>query len=119
MPRKLTETQSRLLNLVQEEVPLVERPFAVLGEKLGLSEAEALKSVRELKEGDRPIIRQISAIFDTKALGYRSSLVAARIPADKLEHAAEVINAAILGVSHNYKRNHDYNLWYTVAVPPD
>lgn len=118
MPRKLTDTQSRLLNLVQEEVPLVERPFAALAEKLGLSEADTLSAVRELKEGDRPIIRQISAIFDTKALGYRSSLVAARVPAEKLEHAAAVINAHP-GVSHNYKRNHDYNLWYTLAVPPD
>ena len=118
MPRKLTDLQGRLLNLVQEEVPLVERPFAAVGQKLGLSEADALQSIRELKEGDRPLIRQISAIFDTKALGYRSSLVAARVPAEKIEQAAAVINAHP-GVSHNYKRNHDYNLWYTLALPPD
>ena len=117
-PRKLTELQGRLLNLIQQQVPLVERPFAALGEKLGLSETAVLQAIRELRQGDRPVIRQISAIFDTKALGYRSSLVAARIPEPKLEQAAEVINAHP-GVSHNYKRNHDYNLWYTLAVPPD
>ncbi len=117
-PRKLTDLQGRLLNLIQQQVPLVERPFAALGEKLGLSEAVVLQALRELKEGDRPVIRQISAIFDTKALGYRSSLVAAKVPEAKLEAAVEVINAHP-GVSHNYKRNHDYNLWYTLAVPPD
>jgi DNA-binding Lrp family transcriptional regulator len=117
-PRKLTDLQGKLLNLIQQQVPLVERPFAALGEKLGLSETDVLQALRELKEGGRPIIRQISAIFDTKALGYRSSLVAAKVPEEKLEQAAEVINAHP-GVSHNYKRNHDYNLWYTLAVPPD
>lgn len=118
MPRKLSDVQSRLLNLMQEEVPLVERPFAALGQKLGLSEAAVLEHIRELKATDRPIIRQISAIFDTKALGYRSSLVAARIPQEKLDYAVTVINAHP-GVSHNYLRNHDYNLWYTLALPPD
>ncbi len=64
------------------------------------------------------ILRQVSAIFDTTALGYRSSLVAMRAPADRINEVAEIINSHP-GVSHNYRRNHEFNLWFTVAVPPD
>ena len=63
------------------------------------------------------MLRQLSAIFDTRALGYGSSLVAAKIDPDRIDEAAAVISAHP-GVSHNYKRNHAYNLWYTIAVPP-
>ena len=63
------------------------------------------------------MLRQLSAIFDTRALGYGSSLVAAQIDPDRVDEAAAVISAHP-GVSHNYKRNHRYNLWYTIAVPP-
>jgi DNA-binding Lrp family transcriptional regulator len=66
---------------------------------------------------DLGVLRQLSAIFDTRALGYGSSLVAAQIDPDRVDEAAAVIGAHP-GVSHNYKRNHRYNLWYTIAVPP-
>jgi DNA-binding Lrp family transcriptional regulator len=64
------------------------------------------------------VIRQISAIFDTRVLGYQSTLVAARIPKNKLAEGAKAVNSHP-GVSHNYERNNELNLWYTVAVPPD
>lgn len=118
MSRELTDIQRNLLNLVQSEVPLVERPFAAMAERLGSDEATVLVLLRDLKSSERPIIRQISAIFDTTALGYRSSLVAAKVDAERVDLAAEIINQHP-GVSHNYRRNHDYNLWYTLAVPPD
>jgi DNA-binding Lrp family transcriptional regulator len=63
------------------------------------------------------VLRQLSAIFDTRALGYSSALVAAKVDPDHIDEAATVISAHP-GISHNYKRNHEYNLWYTVAVPP-
>jgi DNA-binding Lrp family transcriptional regulator len=103
-----------LLNLLQEGVPLVSRPFLALAEKLGTDEETVLNRVRELKKEP---IRQISAIFDTRTLGYKSSLVAAKIPEERLDEAAQIINEHP-GVTHNYKRNHDYNLWFTIAVPP-
>jgi len=116
--KSLTEVQSRLLNIIQEEIPLVPQPFAEIAGRVGLSEEETLAEIRTLHLGDVRIVRQISAIFDTKALGYASSLVAARIAPGHVDAAAAVINAHP-GVSHNYLRNHRYNLWYTVAVPPD
>ncbi|MCH7227867.1 AsnC family transcriptional regulator [Haloferula sp. A504] len=105
-----------LLGALQESIPFVRRPFAAIGERCGLSESETLNRIAALKE--ERVIRQISAIFDTRSLGYASSLVAARIAPEKIESAVQVINAHP-GVSHNYLRNHDFNLWYTIAVPPD
>lgn len=112
---ELEPADQALLNAVQWSFPLVPRPFAALGEQLHVSETEVMARVQRVK--DLHVLRQLSAIFDTRALGYGSSLVAARVEADRIEHAAAVISAHP-GVSHNYKRNHDFNLWYTVAVPP-
>lgn len=113
-----TETTPRevLLNRIQRDIPIVARPYAVLAAEVGMSEQEALDILRE--EKSRGILRQISAIFDTRTLGYKSSLVAVVAEVDQLDAVAEVINQHP-GVSHNYKRNHDFNLWYTIAVPSD
>lgn len=116
MPPILDDVDSRLLNAIQTQVPLVERPYGVIGEGVGVSEGEVMARLGALKE--RRIIRQISAIFDSKSLGYQTTLVAAMVEEGKLEAAAGVINGHP-GVSHNYKRNHAFNLWYTLAVPPD
>jgi siroheme decarboxylase len=104
-----------LLNILQAGLDLVDQPFQVIAEKLGIEEAEVLERTKKLK-GDS--IRQLSAIFDTRTLGYKSSLVAAKIPEERLDQAAQVINQHPV-VTHNYKRNHDYNLWFTIAVPPN
>lgn len=105
-----------LLNLIQREFPLEREPFAALGRPLGLAGDEVIRRIEALKRGR--VIRQISAIFDTRVLGYQSTLVAASIPSEKLNTAAKAINSHP-GVSHNYERNNPFNLWYTVAVPPD
>ena len=108
--------EKKLVNILQLELPMVQRPYEELGKRVGVGEEEALRLTRNLK--DQKIIRQISAIFDTRSLGYKTSLVAMAIPKDRLEEAAGMINKHP-GVSHNYRRNHYYNLWFTVAVPPD
>lgn len=104
-----------ILDLVQKEIPLVAEPFKILAENVGISEEEFLQRLNNMK-GEA--IRQISAICDTKALGYKSSLVAARIAPEKLDEMAKVFNQHP-GITHNYKRNHDFNLWFTIAVPPN
>lgn len=111
----LDAVDKEILDLVQKEIPLVAEPFKVLAEKVGISEEEFLQRLNNMK-GEA--IRQISAICDTKALGYKSSLVAARIALDKLDEMAKVFNQHP-GITHNYKRNHDFNLWFTIAVPPN
>ena len=102
-----------LLGILQETMPFVERPFADIGSRCGLSEDETLDRVRNLKVSK--VIRQISAIFDTRSLGYASSLVAAKIAPERLDAAVEAINSHP-GVSHNYLRNHSFNLWYTICL---
>jgi DNA-binding Lrp family transcriptional regulator len=112
---ELKALDRELLNAVQWDFPLEPRPYAALGERLGIDEATARARVARVKE--LGVLRQLSAIFDTRALGYGSALVAAKIDPERVDAAAAVISEHP-GVSHNYKRNHAYNLWYTIAVPP-
>jgi DNA-binding Lrp family transcriptional regulator len=111
----LTELDRELLNAVQWDFPLDRRPYAVLADRLGVSEPEVRERIAHVKGAG--VLRQLSAIFDTRALGYGSSLVAAKIAPERIDAAAAVMSAHP-GVSHNYKRNHSFNLWYTIAVPP-
>jgi DNA-binding Lrp family transcriptional regulator len=112
---QLDDVDKELLNAVQWDFPLVERPYRALAERLGVTEGEVLERLAKVKE--LGVLRQLSAIFDTRALGYNSALVAAKVDPARIDEAAEVISAHP-GVSHNYKRNHEYNLWYTLATPP-
>ena len=112
---ELEDLDREILNAVQWDFPLVPRPYAALGERLGLTEPEVRARVERVKQ--LGVLRQLSAIFDTRALGYSSALVAAKVDPDRIDEAAAVVSAHP-GVSHNYKRNHVYNLWYTLAVPP-
>ncbi|HSD51630.1 MAG TPA: Lrp/AsnC family transcriptional regulator, partial [Candidatus Methylomirabilis sp.] len=111
----MDDRDKRLLNIIQRDFPLTSRPFQTLGGELDLVEDEIMDRIAALKQ--RRIIRQISAIFDTRSLGYKSSLVAMRVHPEKLDAAAAVVNGHP-GVSHNYQRNHAFNLWFTLAVPP-
>jgi DNA-binding Lrp family transcriptional regulator len=113
--RALDDLDRELLNAVQWDFPLEPQPFAVLADRLGTDEPTIRERVAKVK--DAGVLRQLSAIFDTRALGYMSALVAAKVDPDRIDEAAAAISEHP-GVSHNYKRNHDYNLWYTVAVPP-
>lgn len=113
---KPDDTDRELLNALQAGLPLVRRPFAEVGEALGLAEDDVLTRIGRLREAG--IIRQMSAIFDTRTLGYRSTLVAARYPEDRLFDAAAIVGGHP-GVSHNYRRSHAFNLWFTLAVEPE
>ena len=109
------KVQNELLFQMQNAFPLTQKPFETIAKELSTTEEEILSMVQKLK--DEKIIRQTSAIFDTKRLGYKSSLVAFKVSEDKIDAAAEIINAHP-GVSHNYLRNHEYNIWFTMAVAP-
>lgn len=111
----LDDLDKRLLNKLQWDFPLEARPFHALGQALGTTEGDILGRIERLKA--ERVVRQISAIFDTRSLGYKSSLVAMRVAAGRVDEAAAVLNEHP-GISHNYKRNHPFNLWFTLAVPP-
>ncbi len=108
--------KQEILSRIQKKFPLQAKPFEVIADELGMKEEEVLKILQE--EKNNKIIRQTSAIFDTKRLGYTSSLVAFKIAKEKIDDAVKIINSHP-GISHNYERNHEFNIWFTLAVAPD
>jgi DNA-binding Lrp family transcriptional regulator len=111
----LDEADKRLLNLLQGSFPLAERPYAEVARLAELPEDEVLRRTRRLL--DERIIREVTPIFDTRVLGYSSMLVAAKVDPEHPWGAAKVINSHP-GVSHNYLRDHDFNIWFTIATEP-
>jgi siroheme decarboxylase len=111
----MDELDKELLNEIQWTFPLVTRPFDAIAKKFNSTPEIVKDRLIQLKETG--VLRQLSAIFDTRKLGYTSSLVAMEIEDDKLEYVASQINRHP-GVSHNYERDHQFNLWFTLAVPP-
>ncbi len=107
----MDDIDKKLLNILQKEFPLTERPFAVIAEKCGLGEEEVINRVLKLKA--KGIVRRIGAIFNGANLGRVSTLCAARVPQEKLGNFVGAVNA-YSGVTHNYLRNNDYNVWFTV-----
>ena len=109
-------TDRKLLNIIQSKFPLVEQPYLDIGQQLGVLEGEVTERLARLRK--KNVVRQISAIFDTRKLGYKTSLVAMSCKPSNLRKAALRINEHP-GVSHNYERQGStFNLWFTVAVPP-
>ena len=103
----------KILNILQKEFPLEERPFLIVAERCGISEDEVLERIQKLK--DNGIIRRIGAVFDGAKLGRVSTLCAARVPEDKIDSFVQLGNTN-KGVTHNYRRNLDYNIWFTVSA---
>jgi DNA-binding Lrp family transcriptional regulator len=112
----LDDTDRRLMNLMQSEFPLVPEPYAKLAAAAELEIGDFMERTQRLLDGR--IIREITPIFDTRALGYSSMLVAAKVDSEFPHRPAEIINSHP-GVSHNYLRTHEFNLWFTIATPPD
>jgi DNA-binding Lrp family transcriptional regulator len=112
----LDEDDRRLLNLMQGSFPIEARPYAAVAQAAGVSEERVLERVGQLLE--QRIIRQVTPIYDTRALGYSSMLVAAKVDPEHPWRAAKIVNSHP-GVSHNYLRNHDFNMWFTLATEPD
>lgn len=110
----MDNTDRAILNEIQSDFPITPRPYHELGKRLKLSEAEVLERVKRLKaEG---IIRRIGGNFNSRSLEFTSTLCAARVPEDKMEGFVQVVNS-YPGVTHNYLRNHDYNVWFTFIAP--
>ena len=103
----------QLLNLIQSDFPITSEPYKEIGIKLGISEAEVIQRLTDLKTNR--IIRRIGATFDSKKLGYRSTLCAMKVPNERLDEVAKLVNS-YSGVTHNYLRNHDYNMWFTLIT---
>jgi siroheme decarboxylase len=106
----LDDTDKAILNRVQSDFPIESRPFAAIAFELGLHESFVIERMRELKNSG--IIRRIGANFVPGKVGFVSTLCAASVPEDKLEHFAAVVNR-YSGVTHNYQRDNAFNVWFT------
>lgn len=112
---QIDKVDKQLLNEIQWVFPLTDRPYLEISKRYNISEKDVMQRTSHLKEIG--LIRQINAIFDTRRLGYKSALVAFMVKPNKLNYVAEQVNKHP-GVSHNYERNHEFNMWFTLAVPP-
>jgi len=104
----------KILNIIQTQFPVEPEPYKVVGEQIGLSEDEVFARVKKLKE--KGIIRRIGAVFDLEKLGFASTLCTAKVPEDKIKEFVDAVNS-YPGVTHNYRRNHEYNIWFTFIAP--
>ncbi|MDI6800260.1 MAG: AsnC family transcriptional regulator [Actinomycetota bacterium] len=109
----MDEAAKALLGATQSGLPIEERPFLALGKDLSLSEDEVLARLTELKKS--PIVRRLGGVFDSKRLGFMSTLIAMKVAPERLEEVAERI-CRFPAVTHSYERGHDYSLWFTLIA---
>lgn len=114
MSYQLDIVDKKILDMIQTNFPLASRPYKIIGKEAGVSEEEAFARVMNLKK--EKIIRRVGANFQSKKLGFRSTLCAAKVPEEKLENFIAEVNSK-KGVTHNYLRNHTYNVWFTLIGP--
>ena len=110
----MDDIDRNIINEIQSDFPITPRPYHELGRRLNLSESEVIKRVKRLKEGG--IIRRIGGNFNSRRLNFTSTLCAAKVPEEKIDRFVRVVNS-YPGVTHNYLRNHDYNIWFTFIAP--
>jgi len=113
---ELSALERKLLTLAQQGLPLTPTPYADLGERFGLTAAEVTELLKDLKK--RGLIRRLGGVFSSRKLGWQSLLLAARVPEERFYQVANLINQHP-GVTHNYRRNQDYNMWFTLSVGPE
>jgi DNA-binding Lrp family transcriptional regulator len=106
----------KLLNLIQEDLPITANPYKEVALRLGIGESEVLDRIGRLEA--KGIIRRIGAVFDLRKLGFVSTLCAARVPEEKIPAFVATVNACP-GVTHNYRREHEYNVWFTLIAPDE
>jgi len=110
------QTDKQLLHLIQSNFPVVQRPYEAIGQQLGISEQEVLERISRLQQAG--IIRRLGGLFDSRKLGYTGTLCALQVPEADIDRVAKIINS-YPGITHNYLRNHRYNMWFTLLAPSE
>ncbi|MBT3176174.1 MAG: Lrp/AsnC family transcriptional regulator [Desulfobacula sp.] len=110
----INDKNREILNNIQVDFPIDSRPYKILAQKLGLTEEELIKRINQMKK--EMLIRRIGGNFSPDRLGYHSTLCAAKVPEEKITLFTKTVNA-YSGVTHNYKRDHEFNIWFTFIAP--
>ena len=113
---ELDTLDRRLLNIIQTQFPITSRPYEEISFSLGVAEQEVIERIARLKE--KEIIKHIRGVFDYQKLGYQGVLCAVAVEENLIKETADFINK-FPGVTHNYLRNHDFNLWFTLITPSE
>lgn len=112
----MDKTDKKILNLIQNDFPISKTPYKELADIIDITEEELINRIKKLEE--KHFIREIGPVFSSRDLGYKSTLVAMKLPKDKLKKTVKIINS-YYQVTHNYGRHHDYNLWFTLICQSD
>jgi len=107
----LRKLEQRVLDIIQQSFPIVPRPYEELARQLGVTEDEAFEAVQALRK--KGVIRRLGGSFDSRKIGYKSTLVALSVPEDELEKVVALVNS-YPGVTHNYEREGTFNVWFTL-----
>ncbi len=110
----IDDENKRILNNIQTDFPIDPRPYKIMAQKLGLAEDDLIKRIKQMKKD--MLIRRIGGNFSPDRLGYHSTLCAASVPEDKIAVFTQTVNA-YPGVTHNYRRDHQFNIWFTFIAP--
>lgn len=110
---KLDQLDKQLLELIQTNFPVVSRPYKLIAEKLGLEETEVINRIQKLRQTGP--IRRLGGLFDSRKMGYVGTLCAMKVQPQDIEKVAQVI-AEYPGITHNYLRDHEYNMWFTLLA---
>ena len=103
-----------LLNEIQADFPIQPHPYQIIGERLGLAEEEVLERIANLRQ--KGIIRRLGASINSRRVGFVSTLLAAKVPKEQFSKFVQIVNSC-KGVTHNYERRHEYNVWFTLITP--
>ena len=112
----MDNTDRKILNLIQDDFPISKSPYKKLAHSMNISEEDLIGKIRKLEENN--FIRETGPVFSSKHLGYKSTLVAMKVPQENLNETVEIINS-YYQVTHNYGRTHDYNVWFTLICQTD
>ncbi len=110
----LDDIDKKILNRIQSDFPMTHSPYRAVADRLNLQEADVLKRVSRMRK--QGLIRRIGGNFVPEKLGYVSTLCAASVPQDKIQHFTGIVNR-YPGVTHNYQRNNHFNIWFTFIAP--
>src|SRR4030042_5208074 len=114
MPTNIDNFAKKRLNIIQAEFPLSREPFAALGLRLSINGNEVIKRIERLKEEE--IIRLIGPVFNPRKLDYQTTLVGMKVSVERMGETEQIVSIHPM-VSHCYERDHDFNLWFTLAMP--
>jgi DNA-binding Lrp family transcriptional regulator len=110
---KLDSMDRKILNILQNDFPLTPHPYQDIAAMLAITEDEVIERISRIK--NQGIIRRIGAILDSSRMGYYSTLCACQVEARRIDEVTGVINT-YKGVTHNYVRDHQYNIWFTLTA---